>query len=141
MSKLLRFALAWLLAAALPIQGYAAQDMLFCGPAHHQGAEASDHGVTGLHDVGPSAPSHDEAAMGSLHGANESDGHHVKTSRAGRAGKCSACASCCGTAALTHAVVSVEVDPQHERAVATIPAGKPVESLGGLDRPPRAVLA
>lgn len=32
---LLRIAFAWLLAVAIPLQGYAASRMLLCGPTHH----------------------------------------------------------------------------------------------------------
>ena len=129
MSKLLRIALAWLLAVALPLQGVAAQAMLTCGPAHHQVAATHEHAT---HDHGAATASADE-------GSHE---HHAKAFKAGPAGKCSACASCCGAAAMTTATFTIEViPPLHAPVVATIPAGKALESVGGLDRPPRRFLA
>ena len=137
MSNVLRIALAWLLAVALPLQGYAAQAMLLCGPAHHPSVAIHDHAA---HDHSAAA-SHDDAAIGSLDQAGGSHEHHAKAINSGHAGKCSTCASCCSAAAMSTAVISVEVTPQHSPAVATIPMGNAVETIGGLDRPPRLLLA
>ena len=124
---MLRIALAWLLAVALPFQGVAAQAMLTCGPAHHQVAATHEHA---MHE----------------HGAATADEHHEHHAKAvvksSPAGKCSACASCCGAAAMTTATFTIEViPPLHAPVVATIPVGKAIESDGGLDRPPRRFLA
>ena len=127
MSKMLRIALAWLLAVALPLQGVAAQAMLTCGPAHHQVAATHEHA---MHE-------HGAVSAGEHH-----DQHQAKVVKSSPAGKCSACASCCGAAAMTTATFTVEViPPLHAPVVATIPAGKVIESVGGLDRPPRPFLA
>lgn len=136
MSKLWRFALAWLLAVALPIQGYAAQAMLLCGPAHHQAAAAHE---PAAHDHGTAALHEDPQSMAD-HGGVQEDAP-AKTFESGHAGKCSACASCCSAAAIATAVVCVDVIPQHAPVVATIPAGHTHDALGGLDRPPRQILA
>lgn len=143
MSKFLRIALAWLLAVALPIQGYAAQAMMLCGPAHHQSAATHehgtrDHGNASMHEDHHSMAMQDEAAPPTADGAQD---HQGKTFKSGHAGKCSACASCCSAAAIATAVVSVDVIPQHAPVVATIPVGHAHDSLGGLDRPPRNLLA
>lgn len=143
MSKFLRIALAWLLAVALPIQGYAAQAMLLCGPAHHQSAVASDHashdhGEASMHDDHRSMASHEDAEASALDSAQD---HHAKDFKSGHAGKCSACASCCSAAAIVTAISSVDLTPQHVPVVATIPAGHAHDALGGLDRPPRQFLA
>lgn len=120
MSKFWRIAFAWLLALALPIQGYAAQTLLLCGPAHHQTAVAGDQ------------RSHDDATQGHQDGA--------KPSKAGHAGKCSVCSSCCNAAAMASAVITIVVIPQVTPVVATIPAADDRLLLGGLDRPPRRAL-
>ena len=143
MSKFLRIALAWLLAVALPIQGYAAQAMTLCGPAHHQRAvvqdrAANDHGDAAMHEHHVSVAGHDDTGSAAPDGTQD---RQAKTFKSGHAGKCSACASCCSAAALATAVLSVGVIPQHAPVVATIPAGHAHDSLGGLDRPPRQVHA
>lgn len=143
MSKFWRIALAWLLAVALPIQGYAAQAMMLCGPTHHQSAAVQvsashDHGVPAMHDEHRSAASHHGSAVT----ASDTDqSQQAKDLKSGHAGKCSACASCCSAAAIATAVLSVAVIPQNSPVVSTIPAGHAHESLGGLDRPPRQFLA
>lgn len=141
MSKFLRIVLAWLLAVALPVQGYAAQAMLMCGPAHHESAAIHDHAS---HDHGDlakdlviSVPSHSDV-KGS---PDASFKHHAKMAKAGHATKCSACSSCCSAAAITASVHAVEVIPQHVPVVATIPVGNAVDTIGGLERPPRPLLA
>lgn len=141
MSKFWQIALSWLLAVALPVQGYAAQAMLMCGPAHHQRAAIHDHAS---HDHGDLAvdlavfvPSHSDV-KGS---PDASLDHHAKMAKSGQTTKCSACSSCCSAAAITASVHALEVIPQHVPAVATIPVGNAVDLIGGLERPPRRFLA
>lgn len=127
MARLLRIVLTWMLALALPIQGVAASTMLSCGQAHHQAALAAH---------GHAAPS---------------DGHHVHEQSAApddgaaagqsAAGKCSVCANCCSVAAIAASVPSFDVVP--------VAPGFGVGSFqwragitgGGLERPPRILLA
>nr|WP_316643035.1 hypothetical protein [uncultured Roseateles sp.] len=141
MSKFLQIALAWLLAVALPVQGYAAQAMLMCAPAHHQSAAihyhaSHDHGDLAV-DLAVSVPSHSDV-KGS---PDASLNHRAKMVKSGHATKCSACSSCCGAPAITASVHAVEVIPQHVPVVATIPVGNAVDTIGGLERPPRPFLA
>jgi len=141
MSKFLRIALAWLLAVALPVQGYAAQAMLLCGPAHHQSAAVHDHAS---HDH--AGASENLTDSGLPHGdatgpLNSSLDHHAKTVKSGHGGKCSACTSSCSTAAITTAVLAIEIIPQHLPVVSMIPTGNAVDTVGGLDRPPRSFIA
>jgi len=137
----MQIALAWLLAVALPVQGYAAQAMLMCGPAHHLSAAVHDHAShahsDASEDLADAVPSHGDAT-GS---ADASLDHHVKVVKSGHASKCSACSSCCSAAAITTSVVAVAVIPQHVPVVATTPVGNAVETVGGLERPPRPFLA
>ncbi len=113
MSTLWRIALTWLLALALPVQGYAAQTMLLCGPAHHRSQASEAHAAHG----------HDHADKASAD--------------AGHAGKCSQCAACCNAAALATPAVSVAVVPPDLPEVPTVVAAHDRVLVGGLDRPPR----
>jgi len=151
MNLVIRLALTWLLALALPLQGYAAVSMLLCGPNHHgqqvlltDGHDHADGNDTAHHDlVG-------DAADGAVTGASAAtpvdgmpgDGS-IDGAKAGKplTGKCSVCASCCSAAA----IVSILMLPD-------IVAAAPVYSLarlephagftpGGLERPPRLILA
>lgn len=140
MPRLLRIVLTWLLALALPAQGYAAQAMLFCGPVHDRAAAsaaaghdhaAHEHGGMG-HDAAPSSGMPDDAQ------AEASDGKAAgKVSQA----KCSACASCCSMAAIasSHALPPADL-ASFEYALAPFePYGG--RTAGGLERPPKARLA
>jgi len=141
MSKLLQIVLAWLLAVALPVQGYAAPAMLICVPAHHQSTAVHDHAP---HDQdGGSANlaesvSPDGDAKGSPDASLVS---HAKAVKPAHAGKCSACASCCNAAAITTSVFAVDIIPQHAPVVAMISACNAIDAIGGLERPPRHVMA
>ena len=142
MSKILQIALAWLLAVALPVQGYATQAMLLCGPAHHQSAAAvhdhASHGHDGASEnLTESLSSHGDA-MDSLEASLV---RHAEPVKSGHAGKCSACSSCCNAAAIATSVSPVEVIPQHGPVVAMIPTGTAVDTVGGLERPPRTFSA
>ncbi len=134
MSRSTHTLLAWILAALLPLQGYAAAAMISCGPMHadraiahssHEARYAGHH-----HDAaGPAGNAHEES------GGTPALPDLLKF-------KCSACAACCTgaaapspaipvvTAAKSHAVVSLFFDWSDHSIV-----------LPGLDRPPRAALA
>lgn len=136
MSKFWRIALAWLLAVALPIQGYAAQTMLLCGPANHQSSVTDDHAAHG-HDhasmVHGDASDHAHAAASST----AADADKSPSAKAGHAGKCSVCSSCCNAAAITTSVVSFAVAPLDLPEVPTVKVAHDRVMVGGLDRPPR----
>ncbi|NCT82488.1 MAG: hypothetical protein GXC94_05050 [Comamonadaceae bacterium] len=122
MSKFWRIALAWLLAMALPIQGYAAQTLLLCAPAGHQAPAMAEHG------------GHDHARMlEAAKAAPADDGGHAQ-----HAGKCSVCSACCNAVALTSAVPGLAVAPPDLPEVPTLQAAHDRVMVGGLDRPPRS---
>ena len=110
----LRILFAWLLMAALPMQGIAAASMLLCGMGgQHQ------------HTVQASEP-HDHAADPAP-GASPESGH-----------KCSICAACCNGAALVgiQQAMAISPAPQPELAepfVLILARAMPVP-----DKPPRA---
>ncbi|MFH7043266.1 hypothetical protein ABT392_13240 [Paucibacter sp. JuS9] len=136
MSKFWRIAFAWLLAVALPIQGYAAQTMLLCGPANHHSSVMDDHAGQG-HDhasmAHDDAPAHDHAEMSST----AADADKTPSAKAGHAGKCSVCSSCCNAAAITTSMVSFTVAPPDLPEVPTVKVAHDRVMVGGLDRPPR----
>jgi hypothetical protein len=138
MLRLSRQLLTWLLLAAVPLQGYAAGAMLFCGAAHGRAeAAAVDHAAhghgahapdTAAHHSGPATVDHQQPAPAAdlaslLHGT------------------CSVCASCCSGAALPAAIfVSAFAT---ERAAPALPGERPApdRAPARLERPPRIALA
>jgi len=148
MSKFWRIAFAWMLALALPVQGYAAHAMMFCGPAHHGTAQVHDHVSHDHGDAGQT--SHDRAHnTAGAHADVEADANpsadgglvKVKSSKTAGAGKCSVCSSCCSAAAITTSIIQIEAVPQHETVVATTATAHDLVLIGGLERPPRLSLA
>ncbi len=129
---MLRILFAWLLIAAVPMQGFASASMLLCGTGaqHQHSAQASD--------------THDHAAMHSHSGDDVED--HIHTHAADPAPgaspdadhTCSICAACCNGVALVglNHMAAVAPAPQAELAepfvrVHTLPTPVP-------DKPPRA---
>lgn len=146
MRRLVRLAVFWLLAAALPLQGVAAATMISCAPVGHHGnaMPASPHGHDATVATVAPAPldaataSHDHASHAALgHG----DDRDARSGAGGAAGTCSACSFCCtGAAAPAHLLVFGPLDlpefypPFAARSVAAF-VGE------GLERPPRTFLA
>jgi hypothetical protein len=140
MSPLLKAALAWILALALPMQGLAAATMLHCAssPAPQtvvQGhVDVNTHAHAGHHGV--AAADADAAQHGAAHSAQASgdtadNGGH----------QCSACAACVAGAALPSAVsVVLPVETAGAMLLAAAPREFSVV-LAGLERPPRSRLA
>ena len=146
MSTLLRIALAWLLAVAIPLQGYAASRMLLCGPAHHPAAVAE-------RVVAPSHPAEHSMAHTHVNAHEQSDRVLVAAStieegsaepaaaKPGHAGKCSLCASCCHSAALLSEALAVPAMPHDSTLVSALPLGHERAWVGRLDRPPQRATA
>ena len=123
----IRLLFAWLVLAALPLQGMAAASMLFCGmgttPKQVTSVAGSDHAhATHSHaaDMAVEQPATDPAHL--------PDSSHT----------CGICASCCSTVALT--------EPARPLAAASVPqigaAGPPAllhaRTAALPDKPPRA---
>jgi hypothetical protein len=111
-----RLFLAWLIMAAIPLQGMAAASMLFCGMgAHHGPAQVAVQAEAGHHDH-------------AQHGKKSPDSSH----------KCPVCASCCHGAAIAQfaSLAVLAPAPQAESAepfVLIHARPSPVP-----DKPPRA---
>jgi len=128
MSWALRTFLTFLLALALPLQGYAAQRMLFCAPQSH-------------HPVQVQAP-HDHSAH--VHHSSKADAKapvHDSVHAKFTPGKCSACASCCaGVAMVSSPLVFSANTPSPDYTGTVVPAYSG-HTPDRLDRPPRSTLA
>lgn len=98
MRFLTRTVLTWLLALAIPLQGFAASAMLFCAPAHSGMVAVTQHQPTHQHEHA-SAPSHHapQTATASLSHADDVTPSQAPTAKVGQVGdgKCSTCATCC----------------------------------------------
>jgi len=139
----LRLVLACLLMAALPLQGWAAVTMAFCGDLHRTAAAVvAEAGHSAGHAMEHAAPhGHDHAAPHAHADTDhQHDGHSTpsKTSTSGADHKCPACGACCHGAGLAAFDPLPVVAPP-----ARVDAIEPVvqlhaPSLRQPDKPPRA---
>lgn len=132
----LRVLLLWVMVLAMPVQGMAANLMLFCSPGHgHMGLA----GVTHEMHAG-----HADQGLPDCHGSGSTDATAVadpaQPTPHGQFG-CSACAACCAMLAIpARPVVPAQPEPAQPVASAS-PASLPSHLPDGLDRPPRAAAA
>ncbi|MFS8084254.1 MAG: hypothetical protein ACMG6H_01355 [Acidobacteriota bacterium] len=139
-----------MLLVAVPLQGFAATSMLTCGPKHHPLV------ATFALDVEPAGSAwhdHDNgvAHQHAIEQALDSGPPHFSVSSDEFAGSqttllnanfnCENCAPCCAGAMLTsEASVPIVVPANGADFPANIPT-YPFLPVGGLDRPPRIILA
>lgn len=114
MSRVLRIVLMWLAALALPVQGVAAATMVFCATSHQ------------------SAAAHDHAAHYDASAADDGEPDTMS---------CSVCASCCMSVPLPSRIVAHDPPPGHAVYQADRASASATFLTGGLDRPPRLLLA
>jgi hypothetical protein len=150
---MVRLIVAWLVMAALPLQGLAAASMLFCHQAAHstvlEGQGAHDHGAHGDRSGAHQADGHDHAShnhgqvadAGSGSGSDSEVAHASQGAAEGSAvdgHACPICASCCNLVALPEplslslAADSPAAQPLHE------PARVITRDSPAPDKPPRA---
>lgn len=136
MTRTLRTVLTWLLLVALPLQGYAAAGMLFCGGSGERAPVAA--GVEHHHDRASSpldgTHQHESTAGASDDGA-ALDLHDVMH------GKCSACSSCCSVAALPSAPMGSAVFEPRATPFIEYERADTGHGSARLERPPRLNLA
>ena len=149
MSRIGRIVVMWLLALAVPVQGFAAASMVGCASAHPGAAHSHAIGMH-QHTVDMPQHSHDSAtaADGTAHAGHQ---HHADARHGGdpqgHAGaklskaSCSACASCCTSAALPAALVVFEATAAPDAFDSPAPQALASFISGGPERPPRAFLA
>lgn len=140
MSRLLRITLTWLLALALPVQGYAAQANLLRSVAH-QAAMSVQHADKTAHQHQSHAHMQ-HTASAAQQDADCCDEHDAKLAGHGASthGKCSSCASSCGAVAIATPIVSIGVNAYASALVATVALAHDRLLTGGIDRPPRPSL-
>ena len=122
----LRLLFAWLVLAALPLQGFAAASMLFCGAGLETKVQSS---APSQHDHG--AHSHAEALKvekSTGAGAQLPDASHT----------CGVCASCCHSAAITQTPRVLEMASLPQTAAAEPFVRMHARPSPVPDKPPRA---
>jgi hypothetical protein len=128
--SLLRAALILLLAAAVPLQGYAAASVGICRAfTHHDDEAAVTADRNAHHGDGHVHASSGHEKQGTSDGSSAQDPHH-----------CAACASCGVAAAISASPVLLTADTPHRGVVIDslfAPKGHVPE---GLDRPPLTLL-
>lgn len=133
---LFRSLLAWMLLAALPLQGFAAASMLYCGPvgsAQHRPAAMADAAQDHHADA---VEKHEHASIGNP--AEATDAPSTSSALPDLTHKCGVCASCCHGVGIAETPFLLSVAPAPQRpwqqpfvAVHSRPAPVP-------DKPPRA---
>jgi hypothetical protein len=154
MKTLVRIVLAWLVALALPVQGFAAAAMLSCGPGHERMAGAveaghvhASHGAHGIAEpettaraTAPGATAADATAPGATTPDASAPDASALLAAAG-AFKCSACAACSVATALPASPVIVAAQRPAAEAIPERlqPSGDFV--VERLEHPPRGFFA
>lgn len=128
----IRLILAWLLLAALPLQGWAAATMLFCGPAQPGAVVAKAEAAT------PGASDHHHDAHHHAQAGHADHGDSAAPVVADASHTCGVCAACCHGVAIaqTQNVPAAAAPPSlhlAEPLVAVLAHPSPVP-----DKPPRA---
>lgn len=138
MSSWLRITLTWLLALALPLQGYAAQSMFPCGSGHSVPAVrvASEHHGDIAH---VSTATADERAQPTATSPARDAGGDT-TAKAAK-GKCSVCSTCCSVCGMTSDTRVFEASPTPTLYTTERELLRPGNVQSGLERPPRNVFA
>ena len=128
----IRLLFAWLVLAAIPLQGFAAASMLYCGlGSGHKAQVHSQLPMSDHHDHADGAHSHPKVGK-----VEKSAGDEVQLPDASH--KCGVCASCGHSAAMTETPRSLAVTLMpHARAAAPAVAIHPRPSSVP-DKPPRA---
>jgi|SRR6476659_6922208 len=126
----LRILVAWLLAAALPLQSSAAASMTLCGT--HGGAPAHRHVQHG--NAGPASPMN---AMPDHDSVQGHPGHHQDAGHSEVAAKCSVCAACCASMAIAGADFALPLVALSESFASSLGAEVFLFVTDGLERPPR----
>lgn len=140
--SLLRLVIAWLVMAALPLQGLAAASMLFCDQATHATASQQvghDHASHGHAQAGHDRDAQDHHGPADAEASPSADpGEHAAGSLVDDGHGCPICASCCNLVAASETPTLM--------ADASPPAGLPAQGDARVstrhepqpDKPPRA---
>ena len=129
----LRLLLAWLIIAAVPLQGFAAASMAFCKGDHHTVAisQAEEPGTSGI-----SAHGHASHMHGAQTQIDETQSASAELPDA--AHKCGVCASCCYSFGIAQRVHWPSLSPAPQAALAEPFLVILTTPSSVLDKPPRA---
>lgn len=140
MSFFVRIFIAWLIAAALPLQGIAGASMLLCGqPAaaaaavHEDAAAHADHHAHGY--ASHALPDEAEAQPGLAAAVDESQ---ASAAHDPHGHSCSICASCCHVLAMAETVTPLVPSGLPSAALAQPSAPVTTRASPLPDKPPRA---
>ncbi len=135
-----RLFLAWLIVAAIPLQGLAASSMLFCGMGQHHARVQAAMAQAGMDSLGNTPSSgHDHSKH-----SHAGDVVQAKTTTdagkklPGGAHKCAVCASCCNVVAITEVPLLLALAPMPQAELAepfVLIHARPSQVP---DKPPRA---
>ena len=133
----LRLFLAWIMMMALPLQGFAAASMLFCGPGSHGAVlqQAHQHHGHTLHGDGDHH--HDHAAHGG-HSADHAGAPEVEGGPAELPHKCGLCSACCHAVALSGGLEPAAFDALPQASPAAPRQAEHSRASLVPDKPPRA---
>ena len=126
MARVIRILLTWLLATAIPLQGYATTAMANCGLAH-EGLAAAEVQPEHAHHA---AHHHDGRSQAHVH-----DLHKMSKS------SCSVCASCCAAVAIPAMQAAFQPPGQAQFDAPAIPQADVLFLTDAPERPPRQLLA
>lgn len=128
----IRLLFAWLVLAAIPLQGFAAASMLFCGMGTRHEAVAT----VGVQVAMAGHQDHSAHAHATAVKVVKAAGG--KAALPDSSHKCGVCAACCHSAAITETVAVLAIAPlPHVKAIAPLVAIQPPVSPVP-DKPPRA---
>jgi len=144
MHRWLRFIIAMVLSAALPLQGVAAATMQHC--ASHSMVDSDQHENVDQHhhvDAGGLSDHAIHHHHGGIDVADSGDAgsHHPSDHASVAKAKCSACAACCASAAIPASSMQLGAVPPTGTVVAHGRTPAPAFLTAGLERPPRTFLA
>lgn len=143
MPRWLRFVIALVLAAALPLNGVAAAAMQHCAP--HSIADVDEHHDLDQHHHADAAVVQDAARHhhGDIVVADADDAglHHPSDHTLVAKTKCSACAACCAGAAIPASSMQVGAALPADSVVSHGRAPASAFLTAGPERPPRTFLA
>lgn len=124
----LRLLFAWLVLAAIPLQGFAAASMLFCGmaPGHHAQAQAQ------------ATVHHDHAAHSHAQVVKTGKAADAKSKVPDSSHQCGVCASCCHSAAIVETPRLLAPAPLPQAEVAAPFVAIDLRPSPVPDKPPRA---
>jgi len=137
MLDVLRITLMWLVALAVPVQGYAAAAMFGCGPGHHSMTSTSQAAAADEARVEVAANHHDDDSAEPNHAHKlEARGTPDKVGK----GSCTPCASCCVVTALPATMLVFQPVPLVDFFVPLARRGLASFLTEGPERPPRFIL-